>query len=258
MSPADRDALATTIGRHPQVRAIVGGHLHRLAASALAGRPVIAAPPTYLHAHPDFDAGNGEARRRPARLRPPRPRRRRALVSGRAGPACSAPYSYTKLKYQVFISDFWRLRRRVTRCRSLGRGRTGPPKSHRSCCGTFPAPSSRSRRTGRCLPSTTTTMIPGRTWIAAEEILVREEDPSTGTVVFLMAGEKTLRLTDAASVLAASDIDRIDGLLSQQDAADLLTVEVGSGAITRQELGRLAHLADRHDLAVEIHLRGDG
>jgi 3',5'-cyclic-AMP phosphodiesterase len=55
MAPADRAALAATIGRHPQVRAIVGGHLHRLAAAALAGRPVIAAPPTYLHAHPDYE-----------------------------------------------------------------------------------------------------------------------------------------------------------------------------------------------------------
>ena len=56
MSPAVREALAAVIRRHPQVRAIVGGHLHRLAASALAGRPVLAAPPTYLHADPDFEA----------------------------------------------------------------------------------------------------------------------------------------------------------------------------------------------------------
>jgi 3',5'-cyclic-AMP phosphodiesterase len=56
MTPADRAALATVVARHPQVKAIVGGHLHRLATSALAGRPVLAAPPTYLHAHPDFEA----------------------------------------------------------------------------------------------------------------------------------------------------------------------------------------------------------
>jgi 3',5'-cyclic-AMP phosphodiesterase len=56
MTPGDRAALGAVIERHPQVRAIVGGHLHRLATSALAGRPVLAAPPTYLHAHPDFEA----------------------------------------------------------------------------------------------------------------------------------------------------------------------------------------------------------
>jgi 3',5'-cyclic-AMP phosphodiesterase len=56
MSPADRAALARALAPHPQVRAIVGGHLHRLATAALAGRPVLAAPPTYLHAHPDFEA----------------------------------------------------------------------------------------------------------------------------------------------------------------------------------------------------------
>ena len=56
MAAADRDALAGIVERHPQVRAIVGGHLHRLAVSALAGRPVLAAPATYLEAHPDYEA----------------------------------------------------------------------------------------------------------------------------------------------------------------------------------------------------------
>ncbi|MBS1846595.1 MAG: phosphodiesterase, partial [Actinobacteria bacterium] len=55
MRPADREALAATIGHHPQVRAIVGGHLHRLIASALAGRPVIVAPSTFVQARPDFE-----------------------------------------------------------------------------------------------------------------------------------------------------------------------------------------------------------
>ncbi len=53
---ADRQALAAVIARHPQVKAIVGGHLHRVATAALAGRPVLAAPSTYLQARPNFAA----------------------------------------------------------------------------------------------------------------------------------------------------------------------------------------------------------
>jgi 3',5'-cyclic AMP phosphodiesterase CpdA len=52
----ERRALAQIIARHPHVRAIVGGHLHRITASTLAGRPVLAAPSTYLQARPDFVA----------------------------------------------------------------------------------------------------------------------------------------------------------------------------------------------------------
>jgi 3',5'-cyclic AMP phosphodiesterase CpdA len=55
MRPADREALAAVIARHPQVRAIVGGHLHRIAASSLAGRPVIVAPSTFVQARPNFE-----------------------------------------------------------------------------------------------------------------------------------------------------------------------------------------------------------
>jgi Icc protein len=55
MRSADREALAAVIDRHPQVRAIVGGHLHRIAASALAGRPVVVAPSTFIQARPDFE-----------------------------------------------------------------------------------------------------------------------------------------------------------------------------------------------------------
>ncbi len=56
MRPADRDALAAVIERHPQVRAIVAGHLHRITASSLAGRPVLVAPSTFVQARPDFEA----------------------------------------------------------------------------------------------------------------------------------------------------------------------------------------------------------
>ncbi len=50
----ERQALAAVIARHPQVKAIVAGHLHRVAVSSLAGRPVLAAPSTFLQARPDF------------------------------------------------------------------------------------------------------------------------------------------------------------------------------------------------------------
>jgi 3',5'-cyclic-AMP phosphodiesterase len=50
-----REALAEVVARHPQLRAIVGGHLHRVAASALGGVPVLSAPSTYWQVRPDFE-----------------------------------------------------------------------------------------------------------------------------------------------------------------------------------------------------------
>jgi 3',5'-cyclic-AMP phosphodiesterase len=55
LAATERAALAEVVARHPQLRAIVGGHLHRVACSALAGRPVLSAPSTYLQIVPDFD-----------------------------------------------------------------------------------------------------------------------------------------------------------------------------------------------------------
>jgi Icc protein len=49
------EALAGVISGHSQPLAVVAGHLHRTAASSLAGRPVLSAPSTYLQAHPDFE-----------------------------------------------------------------------------------------------------------------------------------------------------------------------------------------------------------
>lgn len=60
LEPGQREALAEVVAKHPQLRAIVGGHLHRIAASALAGCPVLAAPSTYLQARPDFHAEDVE------------------------------------------------------------------------------------------------------------------------------------------------------------------------------------------------------
>jgi len=54
LEPGQREALAEVVTRHPHLRAIVGGHLHRIAASTLGGCPVISAPSTYLQARPDF------------------------------------------------------------------------------------------------------------------------------------------------------------------------------------------------------------
>ena len=50
----DREALAEVVAPHPQLRAIVGGHLHRVAASTLGGCPVLSAPSTYLQVRPNF------------------------------------------------------------------------------------------------------------------------------------------------------------------------------------------------------------
>jgi Icc protein len=51
----EREALAEVVGRHPQLRAIAAGHLHRTAASALAGCPVLSTPSTYFQALPTFE-----------------------------------------------------------------------------------------------------------------------------------------------------------------------------------------------------------
>lgn len=54
LAASERAALAEVVSHHPQLRAIVGGHLHRIAASALAGCPVLSAPSTYLQMLPDY------------------------------------------------------------------------------------------------------------------------------------------------------------------------------------------------------------
>jgi len=58
LSALQREALAEVVARHPQLRAIAGGHLHRVAASVLAGFPVLAAPSTYWQVRPDFEEGD--------------------------------------------------------------------------------------------------------------------------------------------------------------------------------------------------------
>jgi 3',5'-cyclic-AMP phosphodiesterase len=56
LEPGQRPLLAEVVARHPQLRAIVGGHLHRIAASVLAGCPVVSVPSTYQQARPDFES----------------------------------------------------------------------------------------------------------------------------------------------------------------------------------------------------------
>jgi Icc protein len=58
LTPADREALAGIVEKHPQVCAIVGGHLHRTAAGALAGCPVFSAPSACLQALPHFEGND--------------------------------------------------------------------------------------------------------------------------------------------------------------------------------------------------------
>ncbi len=60
LEPGQRPLLAEVVVRHPQLRAIVGGHLHRIAASTLSGVPVLAAPSTFLQARPDFETEDVE------------------------------------------------------------------------------------------------------------------------------------------------------------------------------------------------------
>lgn len=58
LTAAAREAMAAVIAEHPQVRAIAGGHLHRVAASSLAGCPVFSAPSACLQALPAFAAND--------------------------------------------------------------------------------------------------------------------------------------------------------------------------------------------------------
>jgi 3',5'-cyclic AMP phosphodiesterase CpdA len=60
LSVSEREALAAVVARHPQLRAIVGGHLHRVAVAALAGVPVLAAPSTYLQLRPNYTPSDFE------------------------------------------------------------------------------------------------------------------------------------------------------------------------------------------------------
>jgi 3',5'-cyclic-AMP phosphodiesterase len=53
---ADRQSLSDVLERHPQVRRIVGGHVHRTITGEFAGRDVMTCPSTYVQARLDFTA----------------------------------------------------------------------------------------------------------------------------------------------------------------------------------------------------------
>jgi 3',5'-cyclic AMP phosphodiesterase CpdA len=59
LPPAERAALAELVARNPQVKRIVGGHVHRTEVGTLGGCPVLACPSTHLQAVFDLsdDAG---------------------------------------------------------------------------------------------------------------------------------------------------------------------------------------------------------
>jgi 3',5'-cyclic AMP phosphodiesterase CpdA len=59
LTAAAREALAEVVARHPQVKAIVGGHLHASIGAVLGGRPVLSIPSTYGQAAPDYDDAVG-------------------------------------------------------------------------------------------------------------------------------------------------------------------------------------------------------
>ena len=62
---ADRRALADVLERHPQVRRIVAGHIHRTMTAELAGRAVLAIPSTYVQTRLSFNSDESETASEP-------------------------------------------------------------------------------------------------------------------------------------------------------------------------------------------------
>jgi 3',5'-cyclic-AMP phosphodiesterase len=60
LEPSDRRALGEVVARHPQIRAILGGHLHRAATAILAGCAVFSGPSACLQVRPDFTGNQVE------------------------------------------------------------------------------------------------------------------------------------------------------------------------------------------------------
>jgi 3',5'-cyclic AMP phosphodiesterase CpdA len=54
LSDGDRTALAKIVARHPQVRALVAGHIHRATTGTVAGRPAVTVPSTFVQARLRF------------------------------------------------------------------------------------------------------------------------------------------------------------------------------------------------------------
>ncbi len=62
---ADRRALGDVLERHPQVRRIVAGHMHRTMTSELAGRAVLVVPSTYVQTRLSFNSDEIETAAEP-------------------------------------------------------------------------------------------------------------------------------------------------------------------------------------------------
>ena len=60
LAAADRGRLGELLARHPQVRRVVAGHVHRAIAAELGGRAVMSAPSTYVQGLLDFSAAGLE------------------------------------------------------------------------------------------------------------------------------------------------------------------------------------------------------
>ncbi len=66
LAPSDRQALAEVVGRHPQVRRILAGHVHREITGELGGRIAMSCPSTYIQGRLRFGATEVELTDDPA------------------------------------------------------------------------------------------------------------------------------------------------------------------------------------------------
>jgi Icc protein len=66
LAASSQRALAEIVERHPQIRKIVSGHVHRAIAGSISDRPVLSVPSTYVQASLRFDSSEIEFASHPA------------------------------------------------------------------------------------------------------------------------------------------------------------------------------------------------